>query len=137
MDLSCACKITIALVAILVPTVPLGFYIGTMRYAVLPRRRRFCERVREGYNWLAFSVGVTERTAAILLSIFLPNYLGWFIGGWMAYKYAVNWQQHEKVAARDKSLMALVGTAWSFIMALAAGFLINPDALRQLGSHGH
>ena len=76
---------------------------------------------------------------ATTLVVLAPSYLAPFVGGWIALKYAANWQKKDELHARENSLLALIGTFWSFAIAIAAGCFINPEALNYFAgwkTHG-
>ena len=83
----------------------------------------------ETFTWLVFWVGGTERAVATTLVLFAPHYLPAFIGGWIALKFAANWQRRSEEGAREASLVALVGSVLSFAVAVAAALLIRPNAI--------
>jgi hypothetical protein len=45
------------------------------------------------FSTLDFYLGATERAVAIVLYLFAPANLIWFIGGWVTLKFALNWQR--------------------------------------------
>ena len=137
MEMTLGCKYLIAATAILLGGLPIGVFISLMYYHLLPRNGCRCT---EGFGWLVFFVGATERGAALILTVFAPVYLGPFVGGWMTFKYAANWQANDAPIAREKGLLALVGTAWSFAIAIGAGLLISHEAIvyfTDWKTHGH
>jgi len=99
-----------------------GFSLYLMRKKVLPRRK-----FRQSFGWMVFFVGATERFAATTLAAFAPAQLASFIAGWVALKYAVNWQKKPDNKARENSLFAIIGTVLSFAIAIGIGLAITPD----------
>lgn len=102
-------------------------------------------------------VGGTERCIATTLILFAPNYLASFIGAWIALKFAAHWKRREPDTAPQgirgdnsggedareqawkyvttSSLLFLVGSVFSFAVAVACGLLLNPDALKVWAAH--
>jgi hypothetical protein len=77
-----------------------------------------------------FWVGGTERAVATTLVIIAPPYVGLFIGAWVALKMAANWQRRESSdLVRTATMTALLGSVFSFAVAICAGLLVNPGAL--------
>ena len=77
-------------------------------------------------------IGGTERTIATTLVWFAPGYVAPFIGAWIALKIAANWARlkGDSPQIRKGHLIALIGNAWSFAIAIVAGvLLLNPGAL--------
>ena len=83
--------------------------------------------------WLDWSLGVLERAIATALTICAPAMLGPFIGGWVALKFAANWHTRKEGGNEDflakHRLVAMVGSAVSFAIAILAGLFIYPHAL--------
>jgi hypothetical protein len=108
----------------------------------------FCvEQMRKAVNppnWhvfpgLVFWVGGTERAIATTIVIFAPKLLPAFAGGWVALKFAANWQRktiegsdNERIA--QQSLIALVASSISMAVATASGFLLHPEAVAMLSN---
>jgi hypothetical protein len=136
MELTLTYKILVALTAIIGGHVILGLFISVMYHQLKidPPKGRW-----QGFGLLVFFVGATEQLAAILLIGFAPKYVASFIGGWTGLKYASNWQPKDAPFARSKSLLALIGTVWSFTFGVVAGCIINPEALNyfRLAAYGH
>lgn len=84
------------------------------------------------YSWSLFWLGSTERGIATTLFIFAPTQLPVFIAGWSAAKIAAGWGRTKGVEYSAGHLSALVGTAWSFSIAVAAGYLASPASLTLL-----
>jgi hypothetical protein len=77
-------------------------------------------------------IGGTERAIATTLVWFAPGYVAPFIGAWIALKIAANWGRlkGDSREVRLGHLIALIGNAWSFAVAIVAGvLLLNPGAL--------
>lgn len=82
-------------------------------------------------SFIDFWVGGTERAVVTTLVIMAPNYVAAFIGAWMALKIAANWQRRTNTdATRKGTITALIGSVWSFAIAIGCGLLANPEALR-------
>jgi len=80
---------------------------------------------------LDFWLGTTERLVATTLVIYAPRYVPAFIGAWVAFKIAANWQRMPSSGVtRQGTLIALMGNVFSFAIAVIAGVIANPDALR-------
>ena len=95
---------------------------------------------KRSFRMLDFFLGGMERAIAITLVIWAPSYLSSFIGAWIAFKFAANWQRiplqvNEKTNAdglkvvTEGSLLFLIGSAISFTIAILAGVFLNPHAL--------
>ena len=83
-------------------------------------------------DWVvSFAVGITERAIATTLVIGAPSLLAPFIGGWTAAKIAAGWGRivSSEPVIRSSHLVALVGTAISFAIAIAAGLWAHPASL--------
>lgn len=133
-QLTLATRILIASVIVFGGGAIIGAFISMMQrhLKIVPPDER-CS----GFNRLVFFVGATERVAAVLLIVFAPVYTAPFVGGWIALKYAANWQPRDAPFARQKSLLALIGTVWSFGFGILAGCIINPTALTYFGMAPH
>jgi hypothetical protein len=83
------------------------------------------------FDWLDLWVGGTERFIATTLLVFTPQYLPAFIGAWVAAKFAANWNRQPD--SQKQSMVALLGSAFSFAVAIGAGLLIRPEVLTLLG----
>ena len=80
--------------------------------------------------------GGTEQFIATTLVWFAPGYVAPFIGAWIALKIAANWGRlkGDSREVRLGHLIALIGNAWSFAIAIAVGvLLLNPSALSVWG----
>jgi hypothetical protein len=104
------------LVGALVTSLRLGRFKKFPRHWKRWRREVFC-------SWLSLAVGVTERTVAMVLFIYAPSALLPFMGGWMALKYAAGWHQIYGDRGREETLIALVGSAWSFSIAIGSSIV--------------
>jgi hypothetical protein len=129
MEMSLAYKALIAAAFIFGGGVMIGLFISFM-YRHLKIVGPKC--LWAGFNLLVLAIGFTEQMAAILLIYFSPLYLAPFVGGWIGLKYAAGWQPSGTAFAREKSLLALIGTVWSFGFGIAAGLLINKNAIDLL-----
>ena len=82
-------------------------------------------------------VGITERAVATTMVIWAPKLLPLFIGGWVTAKLAAGWSftgtEQRYAVAR---VIALVGNAFSFSIAIAAGIFADPGAIADLGKIG-
>jgi hypothetical protein len=81
------------------------------------------------YNWEIFWLGSTERGITTTLFIFAPSQLPLFIAGWSAAKIAAGWGRTSGVEHSAGHMSALIGTAWSFCIAIAAGYWASPGSL--------
>ena len=86
-----------------------------------PRDRKF--------KWIDLFVGGAERAIALTLTLSAPAQLPAFIGAWIAFKMAANWQRRTEPKANQATLVALIGSAISFAFAIYIGWTINPTAL--------
>ncbi|MDT0506716.1 hypothetical protein [Novosphingobium sp. MMS21-SN21R] len=82
------------------------------------------------YSFAAFWLGGTERAIATTLMIFAPEQLALFIGGWTAAKIAAGWSRLQGAEYTVGHLTALIGSAWSFAIAIGIGAWANPDSVR-------
>ena len=59
------------------------------------------------------------------------SYLPAFIGAWITFKLAANWQRikSESDEVRKGTLIALIGNVFSFALAIAIGFWLNPTVI--------
>lgn len=117
--------------AIVLPTLVIGPILGFLRTRSikLPKDLFWKYWCDVSFGWLTLAIGITERAIAIFLFVFAPGALLPFIGGWMAFKYAARWQEAYGARAREETLIALVGTAWSFLIAIGVGYFIHPESL--------
>lgn len=90
------------------------------------------------FRWLDFWLGATERSIATCLVIWAPGALAGFIGGWVALKFAANWQRRavdERGTGPSKvgqaSQIAIIGSALSFAIAIGCGLMASPASLSQ------
>jgi len=81
------------------------------------------------FRWINLWVGGTERAIATTLVIWAPDILAGFVGGWVLLKVAANWQRRSGAEYGQRHLLALVGSAVSFAVAIAAGFLQRTSSL--------
>ncbi|MCB2062620.1 MAG: hypothetical protein KDE25_04015 [Novosphingobium sp.] len=79
--------------------------------------------------WQNLWVGGTERAIVTTLVIYSPKTIPIFIGGWVAAKLAAGWTRFSGVEYASGNVIGLVGNAFSFAAAIAAGMLIAPDFL--------
>lgn len=85
---------------------------------------------------LDWSVGFLERGIVTTLVIWAPSLTGPFVGGWMALKFAANWDKREvggefeaqQDVARSR-LIGLVGSVVSLGVAIGAGVAAHPHSL--------
>jgi hypothetical protein len=116
--------------AIIAPNIVIGPILGLLRLSsITSPENNFQRWLRYSFGWLTLAVGVTERAFALTLFICAPSALLPFIGGWMALKYAARWHEIYGERGRKETLIALVGTAWSFAIAIAAAYYIHPQSL--------
>jgi hypothetical protein len=77
------------------------------------------------------TLGFTERFIAVALIVVAPRQVAFFIAGWVALKFAANWKRKEsgepweKVRNARFSLIALIGSAASFAIAVAVGLALR------------
>ena len=86
------------------------------------------------YNWSIFWLGSTERGIATTLFVYAPAQLSVFIAGWSAAKIAAGWGRTTGIKHAAGHQSALIGTAWSFIIAIAAGYWVNAESLSVLAN---
>jgi len=91
-------------------------------------------RHRPLFRWLDVWVGFTERAIATTLFIWAPRQLPLFIGGWGVAKLAAGWGRHQDPNYAPAHVIALVGNALSFTVAIAAGMLVRPESLAILSA---
>jgi len=91
--------------------------------------RRSIGYPRVFFRWSDIWIGGTERAIATALVIWAPSLGPAFIGGWTALKLAVNWRRQTELGAPEMSSIALVGSAFSFAVAVGAGIWVNPALL--------
>ena len=75
-----------------------------------------------------FWLGTTERAIAMALVLSgKPEALAAFIGAWTAAKIAANWgkMKSDDEYVRTGHLIALIGSAWSFGLAIVGALLIR------------
>lgn len=80
-------------------------------------------------RWLDVWVGFTERAIATTLFIWAPAQLPLFIGGWIAAKIAGAWGRITDQSYAPAHLVALVGNALSFAIAIVGGMVAHPASL--------
>lgn len=101
-----------------------GFAVWSMRRTVDTAERRSLFRLRD--LW----VGFTERAIVTTLFIWAPTTLPAFIGGWVALKFAANWQRRENVQnVHQIRQIFLVGSAISISIAILGGLIASPETL--------
>ena len=84
------------------------------------------------YSWSLLLLGGTERGIATTLFMFAPTQLPVFVADWSAAKIAAGWGRVSDVKYAAAHMTALVGTAWSFCFAIAAGYWACPISLVKL-----
>ena len=118
---------TAALIAIVVAvTVPGGWVIvGCVLFLI--RKTIKSRDAKYSFEPLDLWLGTTERAIAMSLMICSPGTLPTFIGGWTAAKIAANWARIQPVDdyARTGQLVALIGSALSFGLAIGGALLIG------------
>jgi hypothetical protein len=97
------------------------------------------------FRLIDFVLGAIERFIALALFVFYPDQLPWFIGAWVALKFAANWKRYpapvpastSKLRANPRSaekrleeaaegsLLFLIGNALSFGTAIGGGILLQ------------
>jgi hypothetical protein len=83
-----------------------------------------------------WSIGIIERGITTTLVIWAPSLAGPFIGGWIALKFAANWDKRavagddiaQQNIARHR-LVGIVGSCVSLIVAVAVALIIHPMSL--------
>jgi len=87
--------------------------------------------VKDSFGWLDFWLGTIERVVAATMFVLHVSSLPGFIGAWIAFKLAANWQRikSESDPARKGTLIALIGSVLSFAFAIGVGYCLNPAAL--------
>lgn len=78
-----------------------------------------------------FWIGTTERLVTMVLFARDPNHLAWFIGAWVALKFALNYRRREMKTESDftEAMLALVGNVLSFGFALFAAWICSKVTL--------
>jgi len=78
-----------------------------------------------------FWVGTTERLVTMVLFARDQDRVAWFIGAWVALKFALNYKRREmkKDADYKQAMLALVGNVVSFGFALLAAWLCSKIAI--------
>lgn len=89
---------------------------------------------RPWLRWLDVWVGFTERAIATTLFIWAPKQLPLFIGGWIVAKLAAAWSRQQSQDYAPAHVIALVGNALSFVVAIAAGMMVRPESLAALNA---
>lgn len=74
-----------------------------------------------------FWIGTTERLVTMVLFARDPDRVAWFIGAWVALKFALNYKRRvmKKDADYKQAMLALVGNVLSFGFASVAAYLIK------------
>lgn len=84
-------------------------------------------------NWFtSIIVGATERIAITVIFIAAPQTLLLFLGGWTVAKFANGWDRvadNNSGTVRARRLMALVGTLWSYAIAIGTGYWMHSASL--------
>jgi fructose-specific phosphotransferase system IIC component len=129
-----ATRVVIAyVVSIVVGHLLAHFWVVTLQARIAPNKK-----AEKRVALLDWSLGGLERAIATTLVIWTPSLVPAFIGGWVALKFAGNWQRYqggddkEKWDLAYKSMAFLVGNAASFIVAIGAGMIANPDLVKDL-----
>lgn len=140
MERGFACKFVIAAIAASVAGyLIIGLVLHVLRICAAWFRAKHPERtieaveriyLRDSFAPIDFALGASERIVALSLFIWAPQHLATFIGAWVAAKLAANWQRikSEKAWVREGSLIALIGSAISFGIAISIGMYIKPPA---------
>lgn len=81
-----------------------------------------------------FFVGCSERAIALTLLIWLPSKLVLFVGGWTTLKIAAAWGRQRDAKDSRRHVLALVGSAMSFSIAVGVGLLFNPNLFPGLSA---
>lgn len=130
---------TIVTVSVLVVCIGYCFAKWTIQYL---HRSIYRAAGKSDYGWsdydkkrafaLDWFLGGTERLIALMLTLFSPNDLSVFVGGWVAAKLASNWHRDisdcddiEKKVRPRLALASLVGSAVSFGAAVGTGLLLR------------
>ena len=122
-----SCESVIALSAAYFGSVVVGWILTGLCMVLM----RYSLKQPQKFTWLKdLYIGGTERLIATTLTIAAPGLLPGFIGAWMAFKIAAHWQREAGEDASTGHLLALVGSAISFSIAIAAGLILNPDAIK-------
>jgi hypothetical protein len=111
----------------------IGGYLITGTLLFLARRAIFGKETHwsNSLKMMDLWVGSVERLTAMVIFAHAPKYIAAFIGGWVALKFAANWQR--KPTKTDESLIALTGSVISMAIALLAGNILNPNAAATFG----
>jgi hypothetical protein len=123
LDLALTTKLLVAAGAIFGGWLIVGSCMWAMRsLTALPRDLRY------SFMLLDLWLGATERSVAIALTLWAPAQLPLFIGAWVAAKLAANWQKIKEntPTVRNGHMLALVGNAISFGIAIGAAVVIKP-----------
>ena len=94
--------------------------------------RKSIGKPRPFFRWLDVWLGGAERFVATTLILFQPRYLAPFIGGWVALKFAANWQRRQVDGVEQISQVSLVGSVISFAVAIGATIWMRPDVIGKL-----
>lgn len=101
--------------------------LGIIRTHVFRKRGQF----EESFGRLDFWLGSIERLVATMMFVWGIASLPAFIGAWIAFKLAANWQRIKSQSdeVRKGTLIALVGNVLSFSLAIGVGYFLNPHAI--------
>ena len=130
--------VTLSLVALYVAYWPVKWLVKWLRVPVIEKLKADFEGENipsdpeDGrVTRLDKALGFTERFIAVAILIVAPRQVGFFIAGWVALKFAANWKRKESSEEWEKirnarfSLIALIGSAASFTIAVAVGLLLR------------
>jgi hypothetical protein len=86
---------------------------------------------KRSFEMSVFWVGTTERLVTMVLFGLDRDRVVWFIGAWVALKFALNYKRREMKEDADykQAMLALVGNVLSFGYALVAAYLVTPSKL--------
>jgi len=78
-----------------------------------------------------FWIGTTERLVTMVLFVWNREHVIWFIGAWVAMKFALNYKRREMKSDADykQAMLALVGNVLSFSFAIVAVWLFGKVAV--------
>lgn len=118
-----------ALLAFLVLTVGGWFLVGLLLLVI--RGHVFRKKPKDCWGALELWLGSTERIIAATMFVSGVSVLPAFIGAWITFKLAANWQRLKSTTdeVRKGTLIALIGNVFSFALAIAVGFWLNPNAI--------
>jgi hypothetical protein len=93
---------------------------------------------------LDWSLGILERAITTTLIIWAPTLAAPFIGGWVALKFAANWEKrdvdgdfHAQQQIARHRLTGIVGSTISIVVAVAVGLALNPHAIQAWTPDSH